>query len=325
MPTVQRLSLDAFVVGAAFIEDVPAFALGDGSVRLMRDGAAESVPAHQGAVLTAIRSADGRTLLTGGDDGRLVSTSPAGVASELASRPKKWIDQIASHRDGAVAFAAGKDATVLLPKGGERVFAHQRTVGGLAFAPKGMRLAAARYDGVSLWWVNTETPPVQLEWKGAHIGVDFAPDGRFLVTVMQENALHGWKLPEGGGHLRMTGYGAKPRSLSWSVKGKYLATSGADAAILWPFFHKDGPQGKQPLQLGGRGELVVRVACHPKEELVAIGYRDGVVAIGPFDEGDGSIVRDASGTPVSALAWDDAGRRLAYGTEDGAAGVIDFT
>ena len=61
MPTVQRLSLDAFVVGAAFIEGVPSFALGDGSVRLMRDGAADTVAAHQGAVLTAIRSADGRT------------------------------------------------------------------------------------------------------------------------------------------------------------------------------------------------------------------------------------------------------------------------
>ena len=140
---------------------------------------------------------------------------------------------------------------------------------------------------------------------------------------MQENALHGWKIPDGA-HLRMTGYPAKPRSLSWSAKGRYLATSGADAAVLWPFHFKDGPQDKQPLQLGARDALVTRVACHPTDEMVAIGYRDGAVALGPFDEGQGSLLRQPGEGPVSALAWDAAGRRLAYGTEEGAAGVIDF-
>ena len=30
--------------------------------------------------------------------------------------------------------------------------------------------------------------------------------------------------------------------------------------------------GKPPLQLGAREVLVTRVACHPREEVVAIGY-----------------------------------------------------
>ena len=51
---------------------------------------------------------------------------------------------------------------------------------------------------------------------------------------MQENALHGWKLADGK-HMRMTGYPAKVKSLSWSAKGKWLASSGAPAAIVWPF------------------------------------------------------------------------------------------
>ena len=52
----------------------------------------------------------------------------------------------------------------------------------------------ARYNGVTLHWVGHRRPPVDLEWKGAHPGVTFSPDGRYLVTAMQENALHGWKL-----------------------------------------------------------------------------------------------------------------------------------
>ena len=53
-----------------------------------------------------------------------------------------------------------------------------RAVGGLAFAPKGMRLAVARYDGVTLWWAGTDAEPVMLGWKGAHLGVIFSPDGK---------------------------------------------------------------------------------------------------------------------------------------------------
>ena len=324
MPTVQRLPLDAFVVAAEFIDDVAAFALGDGTIRILRGSAADSYRAHDGAVLAAAASLDRKRLISAGDDGRVVATTSDGEVEQLAERPKKWIDQIATGPNGAVAFAVGREAVVRLADGSEKSFAHARSVAGLAFAPKGMRLAVARYDGVSLWWANSDTDPTELEWKGAHLGVTFSPDGRFVVSAMQENALHGWRLPEGG-HLRMTGYPAKPRSMSWSAKGRYLATSGADAAVLWPFHFKDGPQGKQPLQLGAREALVTRVACHPKDELVAIGYRDGAVAIGPFDQGQGSLLREPGDGPVSALAWDKAGARLAFGTEEGAAGVFDLS
>lgn len=324
MPTVQRLPLDAFVVAAHFIDDTAAFALGDGTVRLLKGSAVESVQTHEGAVLAASQTQDGKRIASCGDDGRVVLTSASGETEEIAERPRKWIDQIATGPNGAVAFAVGKEAVVHLADGTEKSFMHERSVAGLAFAPKGMRLAVARYNGVSLWWVNSEAEPTELRWDGAHLAVTFSPDGRFVVTGMQENALHGWRLPEGG-HLRMTGYPAKPRSMSWSAKGRYLATSGADAAVLWPFHFKDGPQGKQPLQLGAREALVTRVVCHPKDDLVAIGYRDGGVAIGPFDQGQGSLLRQPGDGPVSALAWDKGGLRLAFGTEEGAAGVFDLS
>jgi WD40 repeat protein len=186
-----------------------------------------------------------------------------------------------------------------------------------------MRLAVARYNGVSLWWVNTGAAAAELTWNGAHISVTFSPDGRHVVTAMQENALHGWRIPDGG-HLRMSGYPGKPKSLSWSAKGRFLASSGAEMAVLWPFHFKDGPQGKPPLQLGVRNALVTKVACHPTEELLAIGYQDGAVLLARFATGQTFSLRDAEGSPVSALAWDDAGRRLALGTERGDAILIEL-
>ena len=44
----------------------------------------------------------------------------------------------------------------------------------------------------------------------------------------------------------MSGYPARVRSLDWSADGEWLATSGAEQLILWPFQSKDGPMGKQP-------------------------------------------------------------------------------
>lgn len=323
MPTVQRLPLDAFVVGTAFLGEVGVFALGDGTVRILEGSAADEVRVHDGAVLATAATLDGKGLVTGGDDGIVAVTDAAGTVERVAECPRKWIDQVAAGPDGAVAFSVGRDAVVRLSNGTEKVFSHDRSVTGIAFAPKGLRIAAAGNNSVALWFVNSDAPAIELKWSGPHIAVTFSPDNRFVVTAMQENALHGWKIPDGA-HLRMTGYPAKPRSFSWSAKGRFLATSGADAAILWPFHFKDGPQGKQPLQIGARDSLVTRVACHPYDDAVAIGYRDGALALGPFDEGEGQLLRPAGDGPVSALAWDATGRRLAFGTEEGAAGVIDF-
>ena len=151
---------------------------------------------------------------------------------------------------------------------------------GLCFLPKGYRLALAHYNGVSLWFPNADAAPSVLEWKGSHLDATVSPDGRFLVTSMQENALHGWRLADSR-NMRMTGYPGKTRSLSWSHDGHWLATSGADACVVWPFKDKDGPMGKAPRECGVRPSRVTQVAFHPRALVVAIGYADGLGAAVP--------------------------------------------
>jgi WD40 repeat protein len=323
MPTTQDFSFGAYVVEAVFLDETAAFALGDGTVRLVDDAGERSVSVHAGAILAATATPDGK-LLTGGDDGRVALSEAAGTVETVAERPRKWIDMVAAGPDGAVAFASGRQVFVRLRDGRERTFDHERAVGGIAFAPKGLRLAIAHYGGVTLRWVGTDALPMSFEWPGAHIGVTFSPDGRYVVTAMQENALHGWRLSDGQ-NLRMMGYPAKPRSLSWSVKGRFLASSGASAAILWPFHFKDGPMGKEPMQLGAREVAVTRVACHPRGEVVAVGYSDGMVLAVRFADAEEALMRRPDDSPVSALVWHPDGRRLALGTEAGAAGLVDFT
>ena len=191
-----------------------------------------------------VAAADGERLITGGDDGRVAVTGPDGSTRTFAEAKGAWIDALAASPSGAVAYAAGRRVFARDDRGRERTLDVPSTARGLAFAPKGYRLAISHYNGATLWFPNVEAKPEGLEWKGSHLDVTWSPDARFLVSSMQENALHGWRLVPDKAHMRMSGYPSKTRSFSWSHDGKCLATSGAEAAIIWPFDTKEGPTGK---------------------------------------------------------------------------------
>ena len=321
--TDQVVPIDAgsAIAALAWLGPVLAIALDEGEVLLASDTAeTRRVQAHPDGAILAVAS-DGKRLLSGGDDGRVVATDGAGTVTTLAETGG-WIDALAAAPSGAVAFGSGKTATALDEKGRRKVFEAPSTVRGLAFGPKGYRLAIAHYGGATLWYPNLQTPPEVLDWKGSHLDVTWSPDGRFVVTSMQENAMHGWRLLPDRGHMRMSGYATKPRSLSWSFGGAWMATSGADAAIVWPFGSKEGPTGKAPRECGLRHARVSRVAFHPNVNVLAIGYEDGCVLLVRFDDGAELLVRTAGDSSVTALAWDRKGGRLAFGCADGQAGML---
>jgi WD40 repeat protein len=200
---VRPIAANAAVVGVHFLGAIPVFVLGEEALLFAGENE-KRVAIHAGGIL--VSACDGKHIVTGGDDGNLVSTDAEGTFRVLASDDKKrWIDQLALGPDGAVAWSAGKIAHVLTGKGEARQFEAPSTVAGLAFAPKGFRLAVAHYNGVTLWFPNAAgAKPEKLEWKGSHLSAAISPDGRFVVTAMQEPTLHGWRLPVGQ-HMRMSG------------------------------------------------------------------------------------------------------------------------
>jgi len=320
---VRPIAAEAAVVGVHFLGATAVLVLGEEALLFASDDGERRVAIHAGGILAS--ASDGARIVTGGDDGRLVATTADGAPKELAADDnKRWIDQVALGPDGAVAWSAGKVAHVLTGKGEQRSFAAPSTVAGLAFAPKGFRLAIAHYNGATLWFPNAPgAAPQKLEWKGSHLAAAFSPDGRFLVTAMQEPMLHGWRLADGQ-HMRMSGYSARVRSLSWTADGNFLATSGSEQLILWPFDGKNGPMGRQPTILA-RGEArVAVVACHPRQPVAAIGTADGAVTLVRLDDGALIEARAADGNAVGAVGWDAAGQSLAFGTETGAAGLLRF-
>jgi WD40 repeat protein len=319
---VRPVALRMPVMAVHFLGDTAAFVGAEENVAMV-SGAGEISPVavHGGGILSVV--SDGARIVMGGDDGKVVALNAKGEIALLATDAKRrWIDNVALHPDGAVAWSAGKTAFIRNGKGEEKSFEVPSTVGGLAFAPKGIRLAIAHYNGVTLWFPNMVATAEVLEWAGSHLGVVFSPDNKFLVTSMHEPALHGWRLADTR-HMRMTGYPGRVRSMAWTAGGKMLATSGADTVILWPFASKDGPMGKEPAMLAPLQARVSAVACHPKQDILAAGYSDGTILMVRLHDGAEILVRKNGGAQVAALAWNAKGTTLAFAAEDGDAGLLD--
>jgi hypothetical protein len=73
-----------------------------------------------------------------------------------------------------------------------------------------------------------------------------------------------------------------------------------------------------------RHSKVSQVAFHPKAMILAIGYEDSCILLCRLTDGAELLVRHAVKDEgrISALAWDNTGKRLLFGTEEGAAGLL---
>lgn len=304
-----------------------AFTTGEGSIRFVSGaGEVHDVQAHDGAILCAATHPDGNRLLTGGDDGRLLTVAPDGDIAELGQFGSKWVDHVvASSASGVIVAGVGRRAHVW-PRGSSEPahhFVYPSTVGGLALDAKGRRLAASHYNGATLTYVLTaKGGRHELIWGGSLLACTLAPDAGFLVTAAQETGLHCWKLPEGI-DMAMRGYKAKTRAFSWNRRGRWLATSGDTAVICWPFAGKTGPMNQRAQVVGKRDAFVTAVAFHSTSDVIAAGYSDGAVMLIRMED-DSMIVIDepADGEAVTAIAWSADGSLLGWGCESGNAGLL---
>lgn len=321
----RRLAIGVGATSVHWIGDEALFTLSDGNVFIApREGETRRIEAHDGVILSAALHPDGKRIVTGGDDGRLKTIAPNGHVQTLAEG-RKWVDHlVTSAATNLIVAGVGKEAIVFQADKETHRFAYPTSIGGLAIDAKGRRLAASHYNGANLRYVLTAGDNgVPLNWQGSHLAISTSPDAQYVITGMQENSLHGWRMPEKT-DLRMDGYPSKTRSFSWDKRGRWLATSGANAAIVWPFVGKLGPQGKPPLQPGEREALVTAVAFHPTEEVLAIGYSDGAALVVRFADSMGMELDEPGEGAVSALAWSADGQRIAIADEAGRGAIVDL-
>jgi WD40 repeat protein len=336
LPPSRSVAGDAPAAACAFNRDgsTVAFALGDGRVRLLpadikQAEAPAGEPIHKGAVMSLVGDPAGDGFVSGGDDGRLLRIGLDGSATELTHQKGRWLEHLVAHQaTGALAVSVGKAALVLKGDAVREFGPHQSTVADLDFAKDGGRIACAHYGGVTVWSLGqgpdgAPVAPRRFAWASSHVALKWSTDGKFLATGTQENDIHVWRLAQAT-DMRMQGYPAKVKSLSWSADARWLYTSSQPLFTAWPFAGK-GPEGKPPLQFGEEGAgLITVVAAHPAAEFVAGGYDSGELQLGDIKSKRSVVLKMSDSSAITCLAWSPDGFRVAAGNDRGDLLVIDL-
>lgn len=243
-------------------------------------------------------------LASGGQDGRGRLWRP-GIErphTELAA-PARWVEQLAWRADGdALALAGGRRVVCLDAAGHQRWEAAPLpgTVSGLAWRPGG-ELLAGTHGGIHRLSGDTGSSLAWLAWEGALLNLSLSPDDRVVASSCQDHSVHFWYLANGS-DAQMGGYPHKPMALAWHPRTLWLATSGAEAALLWPF-EGPGPEGLPPLELHYHGAPLGALAFSQDGDHLATGCRAGEVAVWTLRGGKHILdVVELSGA-IAHLAW----------------------
>lgn len=284
-----------------------------------------TIDAHKMGTTQAAFQPGGNTLATAGQDGfaRLWSTEDR---RELAALPggAAWVEHLAWNRAGThLLTAAGKFVKVWNANGEllRELPPAPSTVSGVAWIGQGDRFVVSAYGGLAVWELSEAAPLRTIEWKGSPIALHVSPDGGIVAAGTQDATIQFWSLRQADRHSRMSGYASKVSTLAWDSAGRYLATGGGPAAVVWDF-SGNGPEGTEPAQLNVHDGGVSALAFANGRALLASGGAEGRVAVWKPLGGNPPEFATKLDAGVASLAWSPDDGMLAVGLEDGTVQVF---
>ena len=192
----------------------------------------------------------------------------------------------------------------------------------LRFAPKGGALVAGATDGHIRWWKKTDSGEFQqAAFITAHSdvvsGIATSTDGRLLATVSLDGAMRLWDASSGSEAFTTEILDGRPRALTWSPDGRWLASplkghDGSGSLVLW-----DGTTGKLLARLTGHAKAAKSIAFSPDGQWCATGAEDGSLIVWNAKNGVRVRSMDHAGHPVTSVTFSRDSSMLASGAGDG--------
>lgn len=262
--------------------------------------------------------------------GRLASVTPRGQVAFLDLRLGRPVAALDHHAGtGQTACAAGGEVAVFPddePTAALRFEHETAPVTALAFSPDGSELAAAHAAGLSRWRLGKALGERRdLPFAGSATSVSWSPDAAWIACGLAET---GFMLARCADDARspVPGHPTPVRSLAWSGSAGALATSGAFRPMTWSMAAPPLAGDTRGALTTGRAGLVVveAVAAHPRRDLLAVGYANGMLSVVQIGRPDELLLRPEGGGAVTALAWSGDGRHLAFGSAEGAAALVEL-
>ncbi len=252
-----------------------------------------------------------------------------------------------AHQDFIHAIAFSPDGN-LLATGGYRVvklwqriresqlhsWSASSNVSALTCNADGTIAASGHEDGtIHLWNLTNGQPgPVLKGHTGKVTGVSFSADGEQIASTSLDKTLRLWKVADGqpAGSLNMD---QPPTAVLVSQDGKFLATGHQDHLIrVWdvqavtnPPAAEEGSEAKPPVpvrELKGHSQPVTLLILVTGTDEIVSGSTDGTARVWSLSKGN-QIRAFTLGAPLTGIAVDSEGKRLAASGQNGIAKIWD--
>ncbi|HBL10403.1 MAG TPA: hypothetical protein DD379_03135, partial [Cyanobacteria bacterium UBA11162] len=235
---------------------------------------------HQGWVMSASFSPDGKFIATAGEDGIAKLWSSSGQFIKAL----KW---------------------------------NQSKIWSVRFSPNGKYIATVSTEGlVKLWDASGELIKHWNANQGAVLSVDFSPDGQYIATAGENGTGIIWNLSgEQIGEL-VGVHQTSVTSIKFSPDGKQIATAGEDGIVqIWDV---SGVQIGNPWTVGDR-KAVFSISFSPDSKYLAAAQEDGIVRLWDLSDVTQETFVQLTGHQglVLSVSFSPDGKSIATSGEDG--------
>ncbi len=278
--------------------------------------------ADYGSVRSVAFSADGKTLVSGGNP--YIRAWNIATKEQIAENVHPWgeVNSIAFSPDGNT-IASTDDRNVLLwdAATGERKatlsghIAHgPGHVHSVAFSPDGKTVASSGKDKtVILWDVETESiHRVLTGHRDEVLSVAFSPDGQTIVSSSKNKIIRLWNASTGRVKAALSGHKGAIKSVVFSPDGKIIASaSEEDGTVkLW-----DVKTRKVKHTFDGFMSSIHDIGYSPDGKIIATDHDEKFLCL--WDAQSGHLISKILSNESDSLAFSPDGKTIIVGRIDG--------
>ena len=212
---------------------------GDGLVKLWALPAAPRTVTHPDAVLSVFATADGKRLMTGGQDKIVRSwnmAAPAAPERQFTGHTAP-VSVVLLSPNGQNLVSAGEDGTIRFwnQQNGqttEMIGAHSMAITSLSYNPNGQQLLSASADGSLKLWQLPGNMPKPLIHPDQVTSAVLNPDGSRLLTGCGDKQVRLWNLSNGQMEKAFPALTLAVNAVAMNVNGNQIAAGGADKTLV---------------------------------------------------------------------------------------------